>query len=151
MLCLSMANAESLIQVALNSGMKVKMHTRRTDRCCRPQKQHHIWNSRRVSINIYCVWPFHWTVCRWITHVLRPQSEILVIYSTRVYSNQDIYLSQWHALEVHTSVRVSATGLPGATSVFMWEKGSELLFTLSHGFLDGLIKNTTTQIYFLWL
>lgn len=61
-----------LDSTSLNSGMNFKTHTRRADRYCRPQKQHHVWNSSRVSINICCVWPCSWTVCRQITHVLRP-------------------------------------------------------------------------------
>lgn len=57
---------------SLNSGLSFKTHSRRADRCCRPQKQRHVWNSSRVSINICCVWAFSWTVCTQITHVVRP-------------------------------------------------------------------------------
>lgn len=49
---------------SLNSGMNFQTHTRRADRCCRPQEQHHVWNNSRVSINICCVWPCSWTVLR---------------------------------------------------------------------------------------
>lgn len=87
----------------------------------------------------------------WIPHVTRdPQCESLGVRCARVRSNQVIYPSWRRAAmwERHTSVRASATGLPGGAAVFMWEEGSKLCFTLSDGSLDGAIKNETSRIQF---
>ena len=53
------------------SGMTLHMPTTGPDRCCPPTGQQHIWNSRKVSMNTFRLWPFGWTVCRWMTDVLR--------------------------------------------------------------------------------